>query len=158
MKLLFAEDDRDISRAVSTVLKSQKYTVDTVFTGTDAYTYASAGQYDGIILDIMMPGMDGLEVLRRLRREGVQTPVLLLTAKAELEDRVAGLDSGADDYLPKPFAVSELLARIRAMLRRKGDFTPDILTFGGLELNRSTFEIRFGGKTVSLVAREYQGF
>lgn len=158
MKLLFAEDDRDISRAVSTVLKSQKYTVDTVFTGTDAYTYASAGQYDGIILDIMMPGMDGLEVLRRLRREGVQTPVLLLTAKAELEDRVAGLDSGADDYLPKPFAVSELLARIRAMLRRKGDFTPDILTFGGLELNRSTFEIGFSGKTVSLVAREYQVF
>ena len=121
MKLLFAEDDRDISRAVSTVLKSQKYIVDTVFTGTDAYAYASQGNYDGIILDIMMPGIDGLEVLRRLRREGVQTPVLLLTAKAELEDRVAGLDSGADDYLPKPFAIVELMARVRAMLRRKGD-------------------------------------
>lgn len=131
MKLLFAEDDRDISKAVSTVLRGQNYTVDTVFTGTDAYAYISGGEYDGVILDIMMPGMDGLEVLRRLRREGNGTPVLLLTARGELEDRVAGLDSGADDYLPKPFAISELLARIRAMLRRKGDFTPDILRYGG---------------------------
>lgn len=158
MKLLFAEDDRDISRAVSTVLKSQKYTVDTVFTGTDAYAYASQGNYDGIILDIMMPEMDGLEVLRRLRQEGAQTPVLLLTAKAELEDRVAGLDSGADDYLPKPFAIAELMARVRAMLRRKGDFTPDILSFHGLELNRSTFELVWEQKRVSLVTREYQVF
>ncbi len=158
MKLLFAEDDRDISKAVTTVLQGQKYTVDAVFTGTDAYQYGSCGKYDGIILDIMMPGMDGLEVLRRLRREGIQTPVLLLTAKGELEDRVAGLDSGADDYLPKPFAISELLARIRAMLRRKGEFTPDILSFGGLELNRGTFEIVYGEKRQSLVAREYQVF
>ena len=101
MKLLFAEDDRDISRAVSTVLKSQKYTVDTVFTGTGAYAYASQGNYDGIILDIMMPGIDGLEVLRRLRREGVQTPVLLLTAKAELEDRVAGLAASKRGFYPR---------------------------------------------------------
>lgn len=158
MKLLFAEDDRDISRAVSTVLKSQKYTVDIVFTGTDAYAYASQGNYDGIILDIMMPEMDGLEVLRRLRQEGAQTPVLLLTAKAELEDRVAGLDSGADDYLPKPFAIAELMARVRAMLRRKGDFIPDILSFHGLELNRSTFELVWEQKRVSLVTREYQVF
>lgn len=158
MKLLFAEDDRDISKAVSTVLRGQNYTVDTVFTGTDAYAYLSGGEYDGVILDIMMPGMDGLEVLRRLRREGNATPVLLLTARGELEDRVAGLDSGADDYLPKPFAISELLARIRAMLRRKGDFTPDILRYGGLGLNRSTFEMEYGDKRVSLVTREFQVF
>lgn len=106
----------------------------------------------------MMPGMDGLEVLRRLRREKIQTPVLLLTARGELEDQVAGLDSGADDYLAKPFAISELLARIRAMLRRKGDFTPDILSFGGLELNRSTFELVFAGKRQALVGREFQVF
>lgn len=158
MKLLFAEDDRDISKAVTTVLQGQNYGVDTVFTGTDAYVYGVSGKYDGIILDIMMPGMDGLEVLRRLRREKIQTPVLLLTARGELEDRVAGLDSGADDYLAKPFAISELLARIRAMLRRKGDFTPDILSFGGLELNRSTFELVFAGKRQALVGREFQVF
>lgn len=158
MKLLFAEDDKDISKAVSTVLKNQKYTVDTVFNGIDAYEYASCGEYDGMILDIMMPGMDGLEVVKKLRKKGISIPVLLLTAKGELDDKVAGLDSGADDYLSKPFAVSELLARIRAMLRRKDGFTPDILSFNNIKLNKSTFEMCFNDKRIPLVTREYQVF
>lgn len=122
MKLLFAEDDRDICRAVSTVLKSQKYAVDAVFTGTDAYSYASTGQCDGMVLDIMAPGMDGLEVLQRLRRQKVPPPVLLLRAKAKLEDRVAGLDSGEGGYLPKPLQFQNCGSMPRHFLygRRRG--------------------------------------
>ena len=119
MRLLIAEDDRDIARALTALFEHNHYSTDTVFNGNDAYDYGLTGNYDGMILDIMMPGMDGLEVLRALRGAGIKTPVLLLTAKGEVEDRVCGLDAGADDYLPKPFAASELLARVRAMLRRK---------------------------------------
>ena len=120
MRLLLAEDDLDISKAIVTIFEKNNYCTDAVYNGQDAYIYAAEGNYDGIVLDIMMPEMDGLEVLSRLRKEGISTPILLLTAKGELNDRVAGLDAGADDYLPKPFAASELLARVRAMLRRKG--------------------------------------
>lgn len=158
MRLLLAEDDASVREALVEILRQNRYEVDAVGDGRTAWECLKAGRYDGAVLDIMMPGMDGLEVLRRLRREKIQTPVLLLTARGELEDRVAGLDSGADDYLAKPFAISELLARIRAMLRRKGDFTPDILSFGGLELNRSTFELVFAGKRQALVGREFQVF
>ena len=118
MKLLIAEDDTDIARALRALLEHNNYTVDTVANGNDAYAYCLTGNYDGIVLDIMMPGMDGLEVLKALRADAINTPVLLLTAKSDIEDRVKGLDAGADDYLPKPFAATELLARIRAMLRR----------------------------------------
>lgn len=119
MKLLYAEDERAMSEAVVDILTYHKYIVDAVYDGEDAYFYAKSEQYDGMILDIMMPKMSGLEVLKRLRREGCGTPILLLTAKAEIEDQVEGLDLGADDYLPKPFPMELLLARVRAMLRRR---------------------------------------
>ena len=134
MKLLLAEDEVDMSEALVDILTYHKYTVDAVFDGEEALDYATIGEYDGIILDIMMPKMSDLEVLQKLRSRGDRTPVLLLTAKAEVEDRIAGLDMGADDYLPKPFAMGELLARIRAMLRRKGEFTPEIVKCGDLSL------------------------
>lgn len=156
MRLLIADDDRDITKVLTALFEHNNYSVDTVHNGNDAYDYASGVGYDGLILDIMMPGMDGLEVLRRLRSDGVSTPVLLLTAKGELEDRVGGLDAGADDYLPKPFAASELLARVRAMLRRKEQYHADVLEFEGLSLDLSSFELRFGGESMRLVSREFQ--
>lgn len=156
MRLLIAEDDRDISKALTALFEHNNYSVDAVYNGNDGYDYALEGNYDGIILDIMMPGMDGLEVLKALRSAGCVTPVLLLTAKADIEDRVNGLDAGADDYLPKPFAANELLARVRAMLRRKENYQADILQFEGLTLNLSTFELSFGGISMRLVSREFQ--
>lgn len=156
MRLLIAEDDADIARVLAALFEHNGYTVDTVANGNDAYDYGVSGNYDGILLDIMMPGMDGLEVLKSLRAEAMTTPVLLLTAKGGLEDRVDGLDAGADDYLPKPFAASELLARVRAMLRRKDSYQGDILEFEGLQLDPSTFELRFGQSAVRLVSREFQ--
>ncbi len=156
MRLLIAEDDSDIARALTALFEHNNYTVDAVANGNDAYDYCVSGNYDGIILDIMMPGMDGLEVLKRLRADSVNTPVLLLTARGELEDRVDGLDAGADDYLPKPFAASELLARVRAMLRRKDAYQGEILEFEGLRLDLSTFELSFGQTSIRLVSREFQ--
>ena len=114
MRILFAEDDRDLNQAVKTLLERSEYQVDTVYNGLDAVDYAETEAYDGIILDWMMPEMDGLEALRQIRKKGISTPCMLLTARDAVEDRVAGLDMGADDYLPKPFDVNELLARIRA--------------------------------------------
>ena len=119
MKLLLAEDEIDMSEALVDILTFHKYIVDAVYDGQDALDYARLGNYDGIILDIMMPKKDGLTVLKELRSAGSQVPVLMLTAKSEIEDKVAGLDLGADDYLAKPFAMDELLARLRAMLRRR---------------------------------------
>ena len=156
MKLLYAEDERSLSEAVVDVLTFHKYTVDAVFDGQDALDYAEMGDYDGIILDIMMPKMNGLEVLSALRERGDNTPVLLLTAKSEIEDRIAGLDLGADDYLPKPFAMGELLARVRAMLRRREAFTPNLLSLGNLTLNQQSYELSVGGKSEVLPKLEYQ--
>lgn len=156
MRLLIADDDRDIARVLTALFEHNHYSVDTVYNGNDAYDYASGGDYDGLVLDIMMPGMDGLEVLRHLRADGLNTPILLLTARSEVEDRVNGLDAGADDYLPKPFAASELLARVRAMLRRKEQYRGDVLEFEGLMLDLSTFELGFGGESIRLVSREFQ--
>ena len=156
MRLLIADDDRDIARVLTALFEHNHYSVDAVYNGNDAYDYASGGDYDGLVLDIMMPGMDGLEVLRRLRADGVTTPVLLLTAKSEVEDRVSGLDAGADDYLPKPFAASELLARVRAMLRRKEQYRRDVLEFEGMTLDVSTFELGYGSESMRLVSREFQ--
>lgn len=156
MKLLYAEDEISMSEAVVDILTYHNYIVDAVYDGTEALDYARSEQYDGIILDIMMPGASGLEVLKRLRSEGCRTPVLLLTAKAEIQDQIQGLDLGADDYLPKPFSMELLLARIRAMLRRREEFTPDILRCGNLSLNRQNCQLSAGGKTVVLTKLEYQ--
>lgn len=156
MKLLYAEDEISMSEAVVDILTYHKYTVDAVYDGKEALDYARTENYDGIILDIMMPEMDGTEVLRTLRKEGCTTPVLLLTAKGEIEDRILGLDLGADDYLPKPFAMGELIARVRAMLRRKENFTPDVLRCGNLSLNLQNAELRCGEQFFILPKLEYQ--
>lgn len=156
MRLLVAEDEREIGKALKLILERSKYSVDWVDNGTDALEYLLTGSYDGAVLDIMMPGQDGIAVLMALRRAGLSTPVLLLTAKAELSDRVAGLDAGADDYLPKPFASSELLARVRAMLRRREQFTPDLLTFEDLTLNCSAYELGSAHGVLRLTNKEFQ--
>ena len=156
MKLLFAEDEIGLSEAVVDVLQYHKYSVDAVYDGQDALDYALSGHYDGIILDIMMPKLSGLQVLERLRAARVGTPILLLTAKAEVDDRIKGLDLGADDYLTKPFAMGELLARIRAMLRRREEFTPDLLEMGNLRLNRHSYELSVGENRLLLPKLEFQ--
>ena len=156
MKLLYAEDEAAMSEAVVDILTYHKYAVDAVYDGEEALAYAHAEQYDGIILDIMMPKRDGLEVLRQLRKEGLRTPVLLLTAKGEVEDRIEGLDMGADDYLPKPFVMGELLARIRAMLRRREELTPEILTCGDVSLNLRSYELSGNGQSFVLPKLEYR--
>lgn len=156
MRLLIAEDDPKLLKTLKHIFESNKYMVDGVTDGQDALLYAETEEYDGLILDIMMPGMNGVEVLKQLRSQGVSTPALFLTAKTEIYQRVEGLDAGADDYLPKPFATSELLARVRAMLRRKDNFVPDLLTVGELSLNRSTYELLYRGETRSLSGREFQ--
>ena len=156
MKILFAEDDRDLCRAMEALLKHAGYTVDVVNNGRDALDYAGEGDYDGLILDWMMPGMDGIRVLEALRGRGVATPCLMLTARDAVEDRVTGLDAGADDYLPKPFAASELLARVRAMLRRRADYAPDVARFGDIELDRALMELRCNGRSVKLTNKAFQ--
>ena len=156
MKLLYAEDERSLSEAVVDVLEYHKYKVDAVYDGQEALDYAENDQYDGIILDVMMPRKNGFEVLQALRAKGDRTPILLLTAKAEVEDRIQGLDLGADDYLPKPFAMGELLARIRAMLRRREEFTPDLLTMGNLSLDRQSYNLSVGENRILLPKLEFQ--
>ena len=156
MKLLYAEDEISMSEAIVDILEYHNYIVDAVYDGDAALEYARSEQYDGIILDIMMPYRSGLEVLKMLRREGRRTPVLLLTARSEVEDRITGLDSGADDYLPKPFDMGELLARVRAMLRRKEDYTPSVLTFGNISLDSRSFELKGKEGSVFLPKLEYQ--
>ena len=156
MKLLYAEDEISMSEAVVDILTYHKYNVDAVYDGADALAYAEAEQYDGIILDIMMPKLSGLEVLEQLRKKGNNTPILILTAKVEIEDRIQGLDMGADDYLPKPFVMGELLARVRAMLRRKENFTPDVLKVGNLSLNMQSYELSCNGQSFVLPKLEYQ--
>lgn len=156
MKLLLAEDEPAMSEAVKDILEYHRYQVDAVFDGKEALDYIHAGNYDGIIMDIMMPRMTGLEVLGQIRKEGYRTPVLLLTAKSQIEDRIEGLDAGADDYLPKPFAMGELLARIRAMLRRREEYQPDVREFGDLVLDSGSSELRCGERKVVLPKVEYQ--
>ena len=156
MKLLYAEDEPAMSEAVVDILSYHNYTVDAVYDGREALDYARNEQYDGIILDVMMPKLSGLEVLRELRQSGCRTPVLLLTAKSEVEDRIEGLDAGADDYLPKPFAMGELLARVRAMLRRREEFTPNLIRCGDLQLNQQNAELRCGENSLVLPKLEYK--
>ena len=156
MRILLAEDEIAMSEALVDILSFHNYSVDAVYDGAAALDYARAQNYDGIILDIMMPRMDGIEVLEQLRREGNYTPVLLLTAKGEVEDRIRGLDAGADDYLSKPFATAELLARLRAMLRRRENYVPEMLRMGNVSLDPRRFELSCGEKVQSLSKLEYQ--
>lgn len=156
MRILLAEDEKDLSKALCAVLKHNNYSVDAVYDGQDALDYGLCENYDAIILDIMMPKKDGLEVLKTLRENGVSTPVLILTAKAQVEDKIAGLDMGADDYLSKPFSMGELLARIRAITRRKAEFSPNLITFGNLSLNRETYELCVGSGSIRLGNKEFQ--
>lgn len=156
MKLLLAEDEPAMSEAVKDILEYHRYQVDAVYDGIEALDYIHSENYDGIIMDIMMPGKNGLEVLSQIRKEGCRTPVLLLTAKSEIEDRIEGLDAGADDYLPKPFAMGELLARIRAMLRRREEYQPDVREFGDLVLDSGSAELRCSDRAVVLPKVEYQ--
>lgn len=156
MRLLLAEDEKELSNALVAVLKHSNYSVDAVYDGADALNYGLCENYDGIILDIMMPKMDGIEVLKNLREKGIHTPVLLLTAKSQVADRITGLDSGADDYLTKPFAMGELLARIRAMTRRKTEFSPNDLVIGNITLSRETFDLKGPKGTQKLGNKEFQ--
>ena len=157
MKLLLAEDEKELSNALVAILKHSNYLVDAVYDGQEALDYIEAGEYDGIILDIMMPKMEGTEVLRRMREKGINTPVLFLTAKSETDDKIKGLDLGADDYLTKPFEMGELLARIRAMTRRKAEYKPNDLSGGNLTLDRATYELKTPDHDpIKLVGREFQ--
>jgi len=156
MRLLYAEDERQMSEAVVDILTFHKYTVDAVYDGEEALDFLKAEHYDGVILDIMMPKMDGVEVLKKMRAMGINTPVLMLTAKNDIEDRIVGLDAGADDYLAKPFAMGELLARVRALLRRRESYTPGIMTMGNVSLNMANYELSTPEKTYTLSKIEYQ--
>lgn len=156
MRLLVAEDDPRLLKALMHIFEKNKFLVDGVSNGEDALCYARSEEYDGLILDIMMPGLDGISVLQRLRRENITTPALFLTARTEVSQRVEGLDTGADDYLTKPFATSELLARTRAMLRRKDNYVPDLLAFNAVTLNRSTHELIYEDESQPLSGREFQ--
>ena len=155
MKLLYAEDERAMSEAVSEILRHKNYIVDAVYDGREALDYIMNDKYDGVILDVMMPKMSGLQVLDAMRRSGLNTPVLLLTAKGEISDKVEGLNAGADDYLTKPFAMPELIARVGALVRRSGDMIPDIITMGNVKLDRTSYELTSDGGTLRLSKKEY---
>ncbi len=156
MRILIAEDDPKLLKSLVHIFELNHYAVDGVDNGTEAFDFACSDEYDGLVLDIMMPGMDGVHLLKKLRAKGITTPALFLTARTEIAQRIEGLDAGADDYLPKPFSTGELLARVRAMLRRKDNFVPDMLTFGALSLNRSTYELACGGRSQALSGKEFQ--
>lgn len=156
MRVLLAEDTLELVATLTYALERNKYSVDVVHNGLDALEHVSTGVYDIILLDIMMPGMNGIEVLKTLRENKCSTPVLILSAKGALDDKICGLDSGADDYLPKPFAVTELLARMRALLRRKENYLSDVLTFGNLRLDASSYELSATKGSVRLNNKEFQ--
>lgn len=156
MRLLLAEDEQRLSRALVAILERNHYSVDAVFDGEAASEYLSAENYDGVILDIMMPKKDGITVLKELRSQGNQVPVLLLTAKSEIDDRVQGLDAGANDYLPKPFDYRELLARIRAITRVNSVQASSVLEFGNITLDQTTFVLSSPTGSFRLANKEFQ--
>lgn len=156
MRILIAEDELTIARALKVMLEKNKYAVDMVHNGLDALEYILAVRYDALVLDIMMPGMDGIQVLQAARSRGIATPALFLTAKAEIDDRVAGLDAGADDYLPKPFATPEFLARVRALVRRSDSYAAPILRLGNLMLDCGQYTLASPMGTLRLNNKEYQ--
>ena len=156
MRVLIADDEPEMASVLEALLHRENYAVDVVHDGQDALDYGLADNYDCLVLDIMMPKKDGIQVLQALRARNVSTPVLLLTAKGQVEDRIAGLDSGADDYLPKPFHNGEFLARVRALTRRGQVYTPSVLTAGNVRLDCSTFELQCGGSAIRLGSKEFQ--
>ena len=156
MRVLIAEDDQKLLKSLLHIFKMNKFSADGVSNGDEALAYAMTDEYDGLILDIMMPGMDGIQVLKALRAEHITTPVLFLTARTEVSQRIEGLDAGADDYLPKPFSTQELLARVRAMLRRRDNYAPELMEVEHTVLNRSTYELACSTRSCSLSSREYQ--
>ena len=155
MRILLAEDERSLSRAVTALLERSHYAVDAVYDGHEALDYLESGNYDALILDIMMPKRSGLEVVEQLRRQGNQTPVLFLTARDSIDDRVTGLDAGADDYLVKPFAFDELLARLRVMTRKRGGERSNLFTIDDLTLDIRSKRVERGGAELKLSAKEY---
>ena len=156
MRLLLEEDEKEMTNAVCAVLKHEHFSVDAVYDGQDAYDYLETGEYDGAILDIMMPKMDGITVLKKIRAKGISTPVIMLTAKSQLDDKIEGLDAGADDYLTKPFAMKELIARVRAITRRMGEVSDNVLTFSDISLSRNTFILKSTSGEERLANKEFQ--
>ena len=156
MRILVIEDEAALADALEEILKQNNYTVDIVYNGAEGFDYASSGIYDLILLDIMLPGMDGLSVLKALRQKQITTPVILLTAKSEITDIITGLDAGSDDYLAKPFSTGELLARIRALFRRGNHYIGEILSYEDLTLNKGTLELSCKKDTIRLGLKETQ--
>ena len=156
MRILIVEDEVHLAEALAQIMAEQKYMADVVYDGADGLDYALSGQYDVIILDVMLPKQNGFDVVRRLRRQGIATPVLLLTARDEITDKVRGLDCGSDDYMTKPFSPEELLARVRALSRRQGDVVFEELTFADLTLNLASYDLRCGAKSVHLGYKEFE--
>ncbi len=156
MRLLLCEDERELSNALTAILRHNNYSVDAVYDGQDATDYLACGSYDAVILDVMMPKKDGFSVLKELRQSGNSVPVLMLTAKSQVDDKVMGLDSGANDYLTKPFETKELLARLRVLTRGQGDSATSLLTMGNISLNRATFELKSPKGVFRLANKEFQ--
>ena len=156
MRILLAEDESSLSKALTAILTKNNFSVDAVFDGGEAESYILTGDYDCVILDVMMPGQDGFEVLRKVRRKGNTTPILMLTAKSQIDDKVEGLDLGANDYMTKPFDSKELMARIRAITRNAISSTNNILKYGNISLNRNNFELSSPSSSVTLASKEYQ--
>ena len=155
MRILVVEDQKDLNEIIVRKLENEHYTVDACFSGDEALDFLRCAEYDGVILDIMLPGITGIGVLKEMRAERDKTPVLLLTALGTVEDRVAGLDAGADDYLVKPFDFDELMARVRAMVRRGGERASSVMTSGDLTLDSAARRVERGGKEISLTAKEF---
>ncbi len=156
MRLLIAEDELDLAEALTVFFEKNHFSVDAVNDGFSAYEYGVSGEYDAIILDIMMPKMNGIEVLQKLRSEGIKTPIMMLTAKGQKDDRITGFNAGADDYLPKPFEPDELICRVRAMLRRSEEYKPTVLSFGDVSLNTSNGMLECADKSIRLSGKEFQ--
>ena len=157
MKLLLVEDEKQLSEALQQILIKNKYSVDAVYNGEEGLLYALSDVYDVIILDIMLPKLNGIEILKTIRKKGISTPVILLTAKASIEDKILGLDCGADDYLPKPFSTEELLARLRALTRRSGGFiNENTLEFSDIKLNLSTYDMEVKDNSITLTQKEFE--
>ena len=157
MRLLLVEDEKQLSEALQQILIKNKYSVDAVYNGDEGLDYALTDVYDVIILDIMLPKLNGIEILKMIRKRKISTPVILLTAKGSVEDKILGLDSGADDYLPKPFSPDELLARLRALTRRNGDFiNENILEFSDIKLNLSTYDMEVNDNSITLTQKEFE--